>query len=101
MANRDYPEVRFDETTKAVHNLQEKHHFDHLMDEDSNDIILIMKDKESQSVTIKKVRRCNVCRKVPEINCICKQKSCSLRSNMSVVSKMSQVSYREGGEKVN
>ena len=98
MANRDYPEVR---STKVVPNFQEKLNFDHLMDEDSNDIILITKDKESQSVTIKKVRRCNVCRKVPETNCICKQKSCSLRSNMSVVSKMSQVSFREVGEKVN
>ena len=101
MARKDFPEVRCDETTRVVHNLQEKSNFYHFIDDDSNDVILIMKDNENQSVTMKKVRRCNVCRQIPETNCICKQKSGSLQSNISEVSKKSNVSYTKDREKVN
>ena len=103
MARKGYPQGNFNEVSSRVNHLQDKCNFDQFMDDDSNDIIVIMKDNENQSVTMKKVRRCKVCLKIPDSNCICKQKSCTLQSNMSGISEISNYSsknHRKGRQKV-
>ena len=104
MTHKDNENMRLNEGRRAVNHLQEQSHFDQFMEDDSTDMIVIMKDSKNQSVTMKKVQRCKVCLKIPDSNCLCKQKGASLRSNMSAVSQMSHcsdVSYGGAGQKVN
>ena len=104
MASKDDSMEKFNESRRRVSHLQDQCNFDQFMDDDSNDIIVIMKDNKNQSVTMKKVQRCKVCLKIPEANCLCKQKCASLRSNMSAVSQISRysdMSYWKGRQKVN
>ena len=104
MASKGDSTLKFTESSRRVTHLQDQCNFDQFMDDDSNDIIVIMKDNKNQSVTMKKVQRCKVCLKIPGANCLCKQKCASLRSNMSGVSQMSHysnISYGKGSQKVN
>ena len=104
MASKDDSKVKFDEPSRRVSHLEDQCNVDQFMDDDSNDIIVIMKDNKNQTVTMKKVQRCKVCLKIPGANCLCKQKCASLRSNMSGVSQMSHysnISYGKGRQNVN
>ena len=64
MTNKDNENMRFNEGRRAVNHLQDQSHFDQFMEDDSTDIIVIMKDNKNQSVTMKKVQRCKVCLKI-------------------------------------
>ena len=104
MASKDDSKEKFTESSRRVSHLQDQCNFDQFMEDDSNDIIVIMKDIKNQSVIMKKVQRCKVCLKIPEANCLCKQKCASLRYNMSGISQMSRhsdLSYGKGRQKVN
>ena len=104
MAHKANTNFKFNEELRSSSRLQDKGYFDKSMDDDPDDIIVFMKDNVNQTVTMKKIQRCKVCLKIPNPNCLCKQKSASLRSNISGVSQMSfygDASYGLGGRQVN
>ena len=55
MTNKDNENMSFNEGRRAVNHLQDQSHVDQFMEDDSTDIIVIMKDNKNHSVTMKKV----------------------------------------------
>ena len=103
MTHKENVGPKFNEELRSTIKLQDQCHYDQFVKEESDDIIVILKDNKNQAVIMKKIQRCKVCLKNPN-NCLCKQKGASLRSNMSVVSQMSfysDASYGFGRQQVN
>ena len=55
------------------------------MSDENEDVIIVVKDDDNKSITIRKVQRCRMCQKIPGTNCICPQKTKSLLSTRATV----------------